>query len=53
MPDVLGVQEAELSQINYLNSQMGEAYEYYGVPRDLAEGESMGIYLRRGRFDVK
>ena len=47
MPDILGIQEGELTQINYLIDKLGQYYHYSGVPRDLRDGESVGIFTRK------
>ena len=52
MPDLLGIQEGNSSQINYQQTQIGQFYRYFGRPRDLLEDEHCGIYVRRDRFFV-
>lgn len=53
-PDVLGAQEALASQWDFLQSELGAAYERVGVCRDdgCRAGEANPIFLRRARFEI-
>lgn len=53
-PDILGVQELEYYQLQYLNDKLA-GYGYYGVGRltggtDIDAGERCGIFYRTDRF---
>lgn len=52
-PDLLGVQEAEKHQLDYLLQELGE-YAYLGISRDNDEnkGEYSAILYRKDRFSV-
>lgn len=52
-PDVFGVQEALVSQVDYLDSAMVD-YSFVGVGRDdgVCAGEYAAIYYRTDMFDV-
>jgi endonuclease/exonuclease/phosphatase family metal-dependent hydrolase len=50
-PDILGVQEAILSQVKYLRDEM-DGYVFFGAGRDDGKlaGEMCAIYYKRDRF---
>lgn len=52
-PDIMGVQEAELVQMNYIDSIPG--YEYVGVGRDngMSQGEFSAIFYNSDKLEVK
>jgi len=52
-PDILGVQEAQLIQMSYIDSISG--YEYVGVGRDngMTLGEYSAIFYNSNRLEVK
>jgi len=53
-PDLLGIQEGYITQVNYMDEQL-PGYARYGVCRDdgLERGEANAIFWRKDRFDVK
>ena len=53
-PDLLGIQEGYIVQVNYMDENLPE-YERYGVCRDdgLERGEANAIFWRKDRFDMK
>ena len=53
-PDLFGIQEGYITQVNYMDEQL-PAYERYGVCRDdgLERGEANAIFWRKDRFDMK
>ena len=53
-PDLLGIQEGYITQVNYMDEQL-PGYERYGVCRDdgLERGEANAIFWRKDRFDRK
>ena len=52
-PDLFGIQEGYIVQVNYLDEQLPE-YGRYGVCRDdgLERGEANAIFWRKDRFDL-
>jgi len=52
-PDIFGVQEAVLPNVDYLAGELKD-YDHYGVGREdgVAKGESTTLFWRRDRFDV-
>lgn len=53
-PDAIGLQEAVLEQVHYLDSVLAGAYSRIGVGRDDGrdDGEFMCIYFRRDRLEL-
>ena len=53
-PDLFGIQEGIIHQVNFLDENLPE-YERYGVCRDdgLERGEANAIFWRKDRFDMK
>ncbi len=52
-PDLLGIQEGYIVQVNYMEENLPE-YSRYGVCRDdgLERGEANAIFWRKDRFDL-
>jgi endonuclease/exonuclease/phosphatase family metal-dependent hydrolase len=53
-PDLFGIQEGYITQVNYMDEQL-PGYGRYGVCRDdgLERGEANAIFWNKDRFDVK
>ena len=53
-PDLFGIQEGYIVQVNYMDDNLPE-YGRYGVCRDdgLERGEANAIFWRKDRFDMK
>ena len=53
-PDLFGIQEGYITQVNYMDEQLPD-YGRYGVCRDdgLERGEANAIFWRTDRFDLK
>ena len=53
-PDLFGIQEGYITQVNYMEENLPE-YGRYGVCRDdgLERGEANAIFWRNDRFDMK
>ena len=53
-PDLFGIQEGIIHQVNYMEENLPE-YARYGVCRDdgLERGEANAIFWRKDRFDMK
>ena len=52
-PDLFGIQEGYITQVNYMDEQLPD-YGRYGVCRDdgLERGEANAIFWRKDRFDM-
>ena len=53
LPDTIGVQEASPAWMTYLNSAIGDIYDYVGLGRDGgSKGEHSAIFYRKDRFEL-